>query len=127
MCKIRLFGEIMAKKPFKKKLFIILLIVTLVLAIGVVFGAILAGCDPDDGDSHVHAYTNGVCDCGDIKYSEGLSYSKNSDGTYQLTGIGTCKDTFIRVPASYEGSPVAAVSLWRFLKTQLTSLYLKAL
>ena len=43
-------------------------------------------------------------------YSEGLAYRLNSDGTgYAVVGIGTCTDTNIVIPATYEGKPVTRI------------------
>jgi hypothetical protein len=46
--------------------------------------------------------------------SEGLSYSKNSDGTYTVTGMGTCTDANVVIPASYNGSPVTGIDSFAF-------------
>lgn len=55
-------------------------------------------------------------------YSEGLSYVRDGLGNYELTGIGTCTDTDIIVPATYEGVPVARVGYAAFENnTQITS------
>ncbi len=55
-------------------------------------------------------------------YSEGLSYVSDGLGNYELTGIGTCTDTDIIVPATYEGVPVARVRYTAFENnTQITS------
>lgn len=55
-------------------------------------------------------------------YSEGLSYVRGGSGDYELTGIGTCTDTDIIVPATYEGMPVTSVRYAAFENnTQITS------
>ena len=42
--------------------------------------------------------------------SEGLTYELNSDGTgYIVTGIGTCTDAKISIPATYEGLPILGI------------------
>ena len=67
-----------------------------------------------------HESNQGVCSvCGklikiELSYSEGLSYGKNSDGTYTVTGIGTCTDTAIIIPAAYEGMPVTKIADYAF-------------
>lgn len=48
--------------------------------------------------------------CGKVQYSEGLSYTENSDGTLTLAGLGSCTDTVLRVPATHEGKTVTAVA-----------------
>ena len=43
-------------------------------------------------------------------YSKGLSYTLNSNGTYySVSGIGTCTDTDIVIPAEYNGLPVKVI------------------
>lgn len=43
-------------------------------------------------------------------YSEGLAYSLNSDNaSYTVTGIGTCTDTDLIIPSTYNGLPVTAI------------------
>ena len=39
----------------------------------------------------------------------GLAFKQNQDGTYTVTGIGTCKDTVIYIPGAYEGGAVTAI------------------
>lgn len=39
----------------------------------------------------------------------GLAFSQNADGTYTVTGIGTCTDTVIYIPGAYEGGAVTAI------------------
>jgi len=42
--------------------------------------------------------------------SKGLEYSLNSEGkSYSVTGIGTCTDTEIVIPSTYEGLPVTSI------------------
>ena len=44
----------------------------------------------------VHNVQNGVCTvCGGKESTPGLEYSQNDDGTYKVTGIGTCTETDI--------------------------------
>ena len=59
-----------------------------------------------------HNFVNGICShCGELKGSEGLAYSYNSDTqTYAVTGIGTCTDTNIIIPSSYNGYPVTSIA-----------------
>ena len=50
-----------------------------------------------------------------IKLSEGLTYSLRSDqSSYMVSGIGTCKDTNIVIPAEYDGLPVTEVGYGAF-------------
>ncbi|MGM9631563.1 MAG: leucine-rich repeat domain-containing protein [Eubacteriales bacterium] len=51
-----------------------------------------------------------VCNvCGE-RVSRGLEFSEEHDGTYSLSGIGTCTDTDITVPGYYKGKPVTGVA-----------------
>ena len=46
----------------------------------------------------------------DTGASAGLEYALNSDGnSYSVIGIGTCTDTNIVIPATYNGKPVTAI------------------
>ena len=45
----------------------------------------------------------------ELVYSEGLIFHKNGDGTYKITSIGTCTDTELVIPPTYEGLPVTAI------------------
>lgn len=70
-----------------------------------------------------HKYVGGICSaCGAVNpgsggdigepgtASEGLSYAKRPDSkSYAVTGMGTCKDTNLVVPAVYEGLPVVEI------------------
>ncbi|MBQ9714314.1 MAG: leucine-rich repeat domain-containing protein [Clostridia bacterium] len=58
-----------------------------------------------------HNYVDGICDrCGEEKPSEGLKYTLNSDGeSYSVTGLGTCTDTKVVIPAAYEGKAVTKI------------------
>ena len=66
-----------------------------------------------------HNYDNGVCTiCGeaDPDYaspcSQGLEYTLNEDGqSYSVTGIGTCTDTDIIFPSTYNNLPVTRIGL----------------
>jgi len=58
-----------------------------------------------------HKYENDVCvDCGKKDVSKGLAYTLSDDSTYYIvTGIGTCTDTDIVIPDTYEGLPVTSI------------------
>ena len=48
-------------------------------------------------------------------YSQGLKYSMNSDNqSYSVSGIGTCKDTDIIIPATYKNLPVTGIGYGAF-------------
>lgn len=63
-----------------------------------------------------HQYKDGTCVwCGkthdSTDYSEGLEYSMKDDKSgYILTGLGTCTDSIIRIPETYQGLPVTEIS-----------------
>lgn len=57
-------------------------------------------------------------------FSEGLAFQQNPDGTYLVAGIGTCKDSDVAIPPTYEGYPVVGIDEGAFYEnSQLTSIY----
>jgi len=70
------------------------------------------GQNTDDAEEQgcQHVFENGVCaNCG-IELSEGLDFTLNEDGeSYGVSGIGSCTDTEIVIPDTYEGKPVTAI------------------
>ena len=60
----------------------------------------------------VHDLVDGLCQsCGaDMPESQGLAFERTEDGAgYAVTGLGTCADTQIRIPAYYDGLPVVSI------------------
>jgi len=48
-------------------------------------------------------------------YSEGLELERNKrDDGYKVVGIGTCKDTVINIPPTYNGWPVTEIGVYAF-------------
>ena len=43
-------------------------------------------------------------------YSEGLEYLQKADGSYSVTGVGTCTDAEIVIPATYQNKPVVEIA-----------------
>ena len=74
-------------------------------------------------------YTTYTCACGDsyvddyvpmLVASEGLVYTLNDDGSgYSVSDIGTCTDTDIVIPDTYEGLPVTSIGEHAFPKPQM--------
>ena len=58
-----------------------------------------------------HTYENNVCiRCGRLEHGEGLKFMLSGDGTcYRVTGLGTCTDIDLIIPACYNGLPVKDV------------------
>ena len=58
--------------------------------------------------------------------SEGLDYTLNNNGSgYSVSGIGTCTDTEIVIPSSYEGLPVQGIANGAFQNnTTITSVFI---
>jgi len=66
-------------------------------------------CDFGLVENHVYDSLNRCSVCQqDRPNSEGLDFEA-VDGGYCLIGIGSCKDTAIRIPAEYNGQPVVAI------------------
>ena len=61
-----------------------------------------------------HNYTEHQCDCGRYQPSEGLSFSV-SNGLAHFTGVGSCTDTVIVIPDSYNGCPVVSIPARAFM------------
>ena len=63
-----------------------------------------------------HSYTSGVCSaCGKDKTNESLEFALSEDGkSYYVTGIGSCTDTDVIIPATYNGKPVTSIELEAF-------------
>lgn len=67
------------------------------------------GCDTPEGTYQL------IC-LGDPQPSQGLVYELNTYGTYYIvSGIGTCTDTEILIPETYNGLPVKAIGNWAFM------------
>lgn len=65
--------------------------------------------------TRLHDMRYGVCTmCGKSDASEGLYFEYNSDGTYTLAGLGECTDTVLRIPSTYNGSPVTKIGSYAF-------------
>ena len=85
-------------------------------------------------DTLGHNFADGACTlCGEAdpdyvpetpKYSEGFKYALKADGeSYSVTGRGTCTDTDIFIPDTYNGLPVTSIGDWVFDGcTSLTSI-----
>ena len=73
-----------------------------------------------------HTYKDQVCTvCGNVYYSKGLAFELNSDGTYTVTGIGTCANSELYIPPTFEGAPVVGIAEGAFEGiTDLTSVIL---
>ena len=72
-----------------------------------------------------HKYVDKICqNCGQKEPSEGLIYTLNSgSASYTVSGIGTCIDSDIAIPAKYNGKPVTSLGGGAFYNcTGLTSI-----
>ena len=57
-----------------------------------------------------HDFVDGECKACGRGYSQGLKYTLSEDETYYImSGLGTCADKEIVIPAMYEGLPVKAI------------------
>lgn len=65
-----------------------------------------------------HHYENWVCSvCGDKYYSEGLTFATYRSG-YAVSSIGSCADTTIVIPDTYDNLPVIAILEGAFRSNQ---------
>ena len=80
-----------------------------------------AGCSAKEEAKH--SFTRNTCEtCGYAFYSEGLLYEVNND-TITITGLGTCSDTTIYIPAVIDEKPVTEIGNYAFLRcTSLTEI-----
>lgn len=67
-----------------------------------------------------HKFVNGKCSvCGNAaKDSEGLSFTLSDSGEYSVSGIGSCADTQIVIPSTYEGKPVTNIAASAFANNE---------
>ena len=91
--------------------------------------AAICGHD-EQGSKGAHTFEEGVCTvCGfeQIVYSQGLAANPSGSGdstTYTISGIGTCTDTVLNIPAVYNGYPVTAIAANAFKNnTSITKVY----
>lgn len=73
-----------------------------------------------------HDFVNMTCTrCGASQMSDRLEFTRNSDGSYTVTGIGKETETEIYIPNSYQGSPVTAIGERAFYgNDDITHIYL---
>ena len=96
-----------------KKLLTLLLSMCMLLCLSI--GLTACGDAGDGGDETQtpsgcqHQYSDGVCElCGEKKPSEGLRYDLCDDAYYGVS-IGTCTDTKIVIPSTYDNKPVKVI------------------
>lgn len=76
----------------------------------------------EDGASYWH-YVDGVPTLWLSQVSKGLTYKALSDGTYSLSGIGTCSDAHVIIPKTYKGNAVKQIAHHAFLNcTNVTNI-----
>lgn len=100
-----------------KKLLTLLLSMCMILCLGI--GLTACGGDTGNGGDETpagcqHQYFDGVCElCGEKKPSEGLRYWLNVEKNYYEVQIGTCTDTKIVIPSTYNNLPIKEVDDFR--------------
>ena len=69
------------------------------------------------GSTTNHNFVNGRCTyCGkEQEASKGLEFTLLDDGTYKVSGIGSCTDTEIIIPSVYNDKPVTSIGDSAFL------------
>ena len=77
-------------------------------------------------DYAAHTMEDNACTVCEYFESQGLAFTLNRDSdTYTVSGIGTCTDTDISIPAAYSGKAVTAIAGWAFYeKTTITSVFI---
>lgn len=74
-----------------------------------------SGCGDSYVDTYVdatgHSSGSNICaNCGETLYSIGLEYTLSDDGTsYIVSGLGTCTDIDVIIPATYKEKPVTSI------------------
>lgn len=78
--------------------------------------AICTRCNLEYGPEPAgHVFDRGECSvCGHLVISEGLEYTVLDDGTYEVSGIGTCSDQYIVIPSEVGGIPVTSIGDYAF-------------
>ena len=68
------------------------------------------------GSTTNHNFVNGCCTyCGKKQEtSRGLAFKLLDDGTYEVSGIGSCTDTEIVIPSVYNDEPVTSIGDYAF-------------
>ncbi len=63
------------------------------------------------GEPKGHVFANDLCTvCGSWRYSEGLEFASNGDGTCVVSGIGNCKEAEVLIPpTSPDGHTVTGI------------------
>ena len=82
------------------------------------------GVVSDEADHSFVNHTCSVCSYTESTNvsSDGLLYALNEDGaSYALISIGTCTDTVIDIPSSYNGYPVTSIGYGAFQGSNITS------
>lgn len=71
-----------------------------------------------------HKFTNGVCACGMKRPSEGLSFRISGKG-YSVSGMGSCTDSEVVIPETYNGKEVIAIDAQAFMdNTSIRGIYI---
>ena len=66
--------------------------------------------EPTVVEAKGHDYQDRTCSvCGSLKASEGLNFQQGWNSDYHVAGIGTCTDTEIVIPDTYNGCPVTGI------------------
>ena len=107
-----------------KKSFVLLLTLCIMLSIIVLSGCrITVTIDPieltnpplTEPITCIHSWVEDKCSiCDKLKPSEGLTFTLGSIDYYIVTSVGTCTDTNIVIPDTYNDLPVKGIDNWAF-------------
>ena len=68
-----------------------------------------------------HNIVEGDCTiCDYFEYSKGLDFTLLSDDTYEVSGIGTCRDKYLKIPDTYNDKAVTSIGESAFYECDIT-------
>ena len=108
--------ETITETKKKKRVLPVFLSLFSLIIVGCIAGFMYFGSPANQHDDGKQSSTENNEDPSNptVKPSEGLKFLLNSDGTYSVSGIGTCTDTEIVIPSAYNGKAVTSIGNYAF-------------